>query len=207
MTTLKAYHGTCYDIDNFDIYNNMGTNTGNNGGAIFFTTSEQVACSYSRESFIRKNEYNEDYKPIEDIYSDACAQQHFYMADIDIENALVLDIKQVYSKAFEKRQGRTDIVDACLLNHMINILQNRTYQKNMEIYDEKTDCEALEILLPYLEEYDEELDDYVEKDVYYDCIIVKDCIDSIDEESHYITSDIIAVMDENILRNVTRVDG
>ena len=103
MTTLKAYHGTCYDIDNFNIYNNMGMNTGNNGGAIFFTTSEQVACSYSRESFIRKNEYNEDYEPIEDIYSDACAQQHFYMADINTDNALTLDIREVFNSEFMKK--------------------------------------------------------------------------------------------------------
>ena len=77
----------------------------------------------------------------------------------------------------------------------------------MECFDEKTDWQALEILMPYLEEYDEEQDEYIEKDVYYNCIIVKNCIDSIDDESHWIQSDIVAVLDENILRNVKYISS
>lgn len=204
---MKLYHGTCDTIDRFDIYDHMGMNTGNNGGAIFLTSSPLVASAYSRESFIRKNEYNDDYKPEEDIVTDAWNQQHIYEVDVDTTNALELDIRTVYNKWFKEYQHRDDVVDANLLNHIINILQNRCYERNMECYDEKTDCEALEILLPYLEEYNEELDDYVEKDVYYNCIIVKNCIDSIDDESHWIQSDIVAVLDENILRNVKYISS
>lgn len=53
---LEAYHGTCDNIKKFNIASYMGNNTGNNGGAIFFTTSKEVAWNYSKEAFTRKNE-------------------------------------------------------------------------------------------------------------------------------------------------------
>ena len=207
MTTLKAYHGTCDYIDRFDIVGYMGKNTANNGGAIFFTTDVNVANAYSKESFIRQNEYNDNYEPIKDIVTDAINQEHVYSADIDMTNCLDLDITEVYNKEFYKRQHRTDIMDANLINHIVNILQQRQYQRYMEYYDDRTDCIAFEIILPYLEEYDEEQDEYIEKDVYYDVIRVKNCVDSIDEDSHWRPSDIIIVLDENIINDVKLIKG
>ncbi len=135
------------------------------------------------------------------LQDDGEKQAHIYSVDVDTTNALELDINKVYNREFYKMQGRTDILDAYLINHIINILQNRVFQKYFEFYDEDKDLEALEFLLPYIEEYNEELDEYMDKDFYCNCIVINNAVDSIDEISHYIPSTIVIVLDENIIKN------
>lgn len=204
METVKAYHGTCYDIDQFSISEFMGVNTCNNAGAIYFTTDKNVAMAYSRGSYCNTHEWEDKYcNDYNQLQEDAEEQQHVYSADIDLSNVLDLDIKTVYNQWFYERERRTDILDSHLICHIVNILQNRAYQRFFETYDETTDCIACEYLTPYLTEYDEEQEEYIDKDVYYDCIRIKNAVDSIDDESHYIPSDIIIVLDESIIKNKT----
>lgn len=198
---LTAYHGTQYYFDNYNILEGMGQNTGNNAGAIFFTTNQDVAFSYSKEGFKSYHEcddiYYNNYNLLEE---DAEKQAHLYKSKIDISNALKLDIKSIYNKEFYKKEGRTNILDAFLINHIINILQYRKYERYFEFYDTSKNDEALEFLSPYIEEYNAETDEYTEKNIKYDCIIIDNAIDSIDMDSHYVESTILIVLDESIIK-------
>ena len=110
---MQLYHGTCDYFDRFKIMNGMGQNTGNNGGAIFFTSNIEVAKSYSIEGFKRKHECDDIYYNDYDLLQeDAEKQAHVYSVDIDTTNALELDINQIYNRDFYKRQRRKDILDA-----------------------------------------------------------------------------------------------
>lgn len=100
-----------------------------------------------------------------------------------------------------KYRGICNVIDAYTLNNVINILQNRMYENYMSYSDDESIQNAYDWLTSndILEYYDEELDEYVEKSHDFDCIIVKNCIDSINDTTNFIYSDIIAVLDENII--------
>ena len=60
--------------------------------------------------------------------------------------------------------------------------------------------EAIDILSEYFEEYDEELDEYVPKDVYYNCICLHDVVDSCTDLYEPI-ADTYIVLDTDIIKS------
>lgn len=200
---IEAYHGTCDIIKQFNITDYMGKNTCNNGGAIYFTTSKEVAMQYSIEAYKRQHEWDEGINE-DDLQEQAEKQAHYYRCLIEINNPLYIDGNMYYNKEFYKLRG-IKAIDSYLVNYIINILQGRRYQQNMEDFDEHKDYEAIDFLLPYIEEYDDELDEYIEKKFNPDVIICKDTIDSINEESNYMSSDILAVLDKNNIKIIEEI--
>lgn len=199
---MKAYHGTCANIKEFDL-NHCGEHTCNNGGAVFFTTDKEVAWNYSKEAFCRKNEdLIWENKISHDLLIETSEKQaHFYEVELNIKKPLYIDIKTIENKWSIEYHNIYNCLNACLLNHIINLLQNRQYEHLFETYDRELDEQAMYYLLDYeiIEKYDAELDDYIEKDHDFDCIIIKNCIDSINDYTDYIESDIIAVLDTDII--------
>ena len=204
-TQITAYHGTKDTIDEFVISaDTVGSFTCNNGGAVFFTTDLQVAMEYSTECQMREWEDQGDNltKPIEEYYQakdKAYMNAHCYEVQINARNPLVLDIANINQDENFRRQGLENVLDSFTLNYLINILQDRKYQKYMECYEQDADYNTLDKFSYLFEEYDEESDDYIEKEYDYDCIIIEDCIDSVNEDTNYMPSTIIAVLDTDII--------
>lgn len=199
-----AYHGTQSEIKKFEISpNTLGQFTCNNGGAIFFTDDEDVAFEYSKENYLREKENEIDYTSENwskawDIAKNEANEKAFcYEVELNIKKPLVLNIKDIENKNFKHIPN---VLDAYLLNHLINILQDRRFQDYFELYDETQNEIIFEDFLYLFEDYDEELDEYIEKDYNYDCIIIEDCIDSINEDSNYMPSTIFAVLDDDIIK-------
>ena len=61
-------------------------------------------------------------------------------------------------------------------------------------------CEAIDILSEYFEEYDEELDEYVPKDVHYNCICLHDVLDSC-TDLYEAMADTYIVLDTDIIKS------
>lgn len=199
-----AYHGTQSEIRRFKISpDTLGQFTGNNGGAIFFTDNENVAFEYSKENYLREKENKIDYtnenwsKALDTAKEEANEKAFCYEVFLDIKKPLVLNIKDIENKNF---RNISNVLGTNKLNHLINILQNRIYEKYMEFFDDSISIEVFEDFRYLFEDYDEELDEYIEKDYNYDCIIIEDCIDSINEDSDYMPSTIFAVLDDNIIK-------
>lgn len=202
-----AYHGTKDTIQKFDIsLDIIGRHTCDNGGAIFFTSEECLAMQYSIESKYRELEYEVGLiQPIEtydELREQAALQAHCYEVELDICNPLVLDISQIKQdkELFCIQKGLCNVLDAYSLNYLINLLQNRIYEKYMECFDTNDEIQVFEKFSYLFEVYNEELDEYEEIQLDYDCIIIEDCIDSINENSNYMSSTIFAVLDPNIVK-------
>lgn len=201
-----AYHGTKDIIQEFVInVDTVGSFTCNNGGAVFFTSDLQVAMEYSAECQMREweNQTENLNKPMEEYYQ-AVAKAHFnahcYEVELNICNPLVLDIASINRGKNFARHGIDNTLDAHTLNHLVNILQGRRYQECMEFYDEDTNYNTIDNFDYLFKRYNEELDDYEEIPYDYDCIIIENCIDSINEDSNYMPSTIYAVLDPGIVK-------
>lgn len=200
---IKAYHGTKDTINQFVINaDTMGKFTCNNGGAVFFTSDLQVAMEYSAECQMREWE-SEHYDITTEEYYQAQDQAsynaHCYEVELNAHNPLVLDIASINQDENFIHRGLYNVLDAYSLNHLINLLQNKRYQGYMELYDENVECRVMEKFMYLFEEFDEELDDYAGKEHDYDCVIIEDCIDSVNEDTNYMPSTIIAVLDPSII--------
>lgn len=199
MPIEKLYHGTSCLIKEFDIMQGFDNScTYNNGGGIYFCNDSYIATQYSIESYIRlhANEFDDDDDECNpELIEKANEQAHYYECNIDTSNALVLSTNIMTVK--NKYTGMT-YLNIYLLCEITNILQNRYFEKYMDYHDETARYQAMELLSPYLDEYDEENDEYIEKDIDYTCIIVRDIVDSINDESNYPT-DVCVVLDESII--------
>ena len=208
-TPIKAiaYHGTKDIIQEFEISPNViGSNTYNNGGCIFFTSEECVATQYSIEAKYRELESKLNTDAPDEIYDklreEAILQAHCYEVELDIYKPLVLDIANINQdeKSFCTSRGLHNVLDSYILNHLVNLLQDRRYQKYMGVYDEDINYNVIESFSYLFEKYNNELDEYEEVPHDYDCIIIENCIDSINEDSNYMPSTIYAVLDPSIIK-------
>lgn len=202
-----AYHGTKDTIQKFELsQDTIGHHTGNNGGAIFFTSEKCVAMQYSIENKYRELEneigYNQSGKTYDELREQAVLQAHCYEVELNICNPLVLDISRINKDKdlYCTQRGIYNVLDAYSLNYLINMLQNRRYEKDMEYFDSDDEIKVFEKFLDLFEVYNEELDDYREIPHDYDCIIIENCIDSINEDSNYMPSTIYAVLDPSIVK-------
>ena len=171
---LIVYHGSYVDIKKFD-KNYSSTTTGNNNeGVFYFTTDKDTAIDYSIESTIRLKEpefYDsentektwDDY--VEEIREKAEENIHIHPCFMRMENPFIYDYQ---GETFDAKKNYT----------ILSILQGNWNNDNnwgSEYWDEDI---ALE-MMSYFEEYDEENDEYIEKDVVYDGAIFLNVIDNI----------------------------
>ena len=198
-TTL--YHGTCSYIDEWDFLHS-GENTSNNAGGIYFTDSRVLATSYSIDSYIRAHEY--ECEDIVELYDLAQTQAHIYKCEIDTSQCLHLSQREVALGSKSKRNPL--FVNTLLVNAIVGILKGHEWSELLTDVcgEENYIYEAQELLSYYLLEYDEELDDYIEKDVHYNCICLHDIVDSCTEEVD-IASNVYIVLDTDIIKSTNLI--
>ena len=192
---MQLYHGTSSYIDSWNFLHS-GECTSNNAGGIYFTDDENLARSYSVASYIRSHEGE---------YEDLAEQQaHIYSCEIDTSNCLHLPKELVTLGNSAQYFQRSCDINTPLVNAIVATLlkwQGIPRRISYEAYYEEQDmCEAINILSEYFEEYDEELDEYIPKDVYYNCICLHDVVDSVTDLYESI-ADTYIVLDTDIIKS------
>ena len=188
---MQLYHGTSSYINSWNFLHS-GECTGNNTGGIYFTDDKTLARFYSTESYIRAHEGEyEDYSDNAELQDLAEQQAHIYSCEIDTSNCLHLP------KELVTLGNSASLVNAIVATLLKGQGREESYYAN---YDDKDMCEAIDILSEYFEEYDEELDEYIPKDVYYNCICLHDVIDSC-TDSYESISNVYIVLDTDIIKS------
>jgi hypothetical protein len=225
---LVVYHGTSYDIKEFDPEYG-GDNTLNNiGGAFYFTNMPEVALDYAKHSYGVAKDRNfifssdEEKKKIGD-YAEKEGLLNVIAVYLKIENPLVLSSEDGY-------------VDTEKSDRYVNFLKNPTaqtdeelwmefyekakYRKNdIEIYHEEIIEKAKEIFDKESEdditkeEFEEAIDEYVmetgafDKELpTYDGIIWYNVYDMITTESAFVQNVYIA-LHPNQIKSATKNNG
>ena len=170
---LIVYHGSYVDIKKFNTDYSSNT-TGNNKESVFYFTSDMdTAIDYSIESTIRLKEPDfydlednektwDDY--VEEIREKAEENIHIHPCFMRMEHPFIYDYQ---GETFDAKKNYT----------ILSILQGNWNNNNWGDEDWDEDI-ALE-MMSYFEEYDEENDEYIEKDVVYDGAIFLNVIDNI----------------------------
>ena len=191
---MQLYHGTSSYIDSWNFLHS-GERTGDNAGGIYFTDDKNLARSYSIESYIRAHEGE---------YEDLAEQQaRIYSCEIDTSNCLHLPKELVTLGNSAQYFQRSCYINIPLVNAIVATVlkwQGIPRRVSEAYYKEKDLCEAIDILSEYFEEYDEELDEYVPKDVYYNCICLHDVLDSVTDLYEPI-ADTYIVLDIDIIKS------
>lgn len=80
---IRAYHGSPYDFDQFDI-SKIGTGEGAQmyGRGLYFAESPDVARSYRDELTEVPFEYRVDGKPVSEMYNDALKNEDYELAEV-----------------------------------------------------------------------------------------------------------------------------
>ena len=193
---MQLYHGTSSYIDSWNFLHS-GECTSNNAGGIYFTDDKILARSYSIESYIRSHED-------EGEYEDLAEQAHIYSCEIDTSNCLHLPKELIALGNSAKYYQRSCDINTPLVNAIVATLlkwQGMPRRVSYEAYYEENNMyEASEILSEYFVEYDEELDEYIPKDVYYNCICLHDVVDSCTDLYDAI-ADTYIVLDIDIIKS------
>ena len=81
--SIRAYHGSPYDFDQFDI-SKIGTGEGAQmyGRGLYFAESPDVARSYRDELTEVPFEYQVDGKPVSEMYNDALKNEDYELAEV-----------------------------------------------------------------------------------------------------------------------------
>lgn len=172
---LVCYHGSTVDIDEFDL-GYSGQTTGNNQEQVFYFTSDKdTAITYSQQATVRENEWRfydeetgfEDWKDYKQYLEDEVFKNpHINPCYLYIKNPYIIDANYT---DFDYKKNYTII---SILKHSTDI--------DPEFFDE----EIAEEMYHDFEEYDEENDDWIAKDVDYDGVIIKNVRDNIDERNN-----------------------
>ena len=170
---LVVYHGSYVDIKKINTDYSSSTTGNNNEKVFYFTSDKDTAIDYSIESTIRLKEPDfydlddtektwDDY--VEEIREHAEKNIHIHPCFMRMENPFIYDYK---GETFDAKKNYT----------ILSILQGNWNNDNWgdEYWDEDIACEMIE----YFEEYDEENDEYIVKDVVYDGAIFLNVIDNI----------------------------
>ena len=172
---LVCYHGSTVDIDEFDL-GYSGQTTGNNQEQVFYFTSDKdTAITYSQQATVRENEWRfydeetgfddwEDYKQY--LEDEVFENPHINPCYLYIKNPYIIDAN--YTN-FDYKKNYTII---SILKHSTDI--------DPEFFDEN----IAEEMYQDFEEYDEENDEWIAKDVDYDGVIIKNVRDNIDERNN-----------------------
>ena len=189
---LVCYHGSTVDIEEFDI-GYSGQNTGNNQEEVFYFTSDRhTAITYSQEATVRENEWRfydeetgfdnwDDYA--EHLRNEVFDNPHINPCYLRIENPYVFDAE--YTDFDYKR------------NYTLCSLLKGNSNIDYDMWDEGLAEELYDVFT----EYDEENDEYIEKNVSFDGIIIKNVIDSISEDANYYI-DVYVVWDSRQIKSV-----
>ena len=178
---LVCYHGSTVNIEEFS-HNYAGDNTGNNFEKVFyFTSDEDAAITYSQEAVVRQNEWKfydeEEKKNIEftswQEYSDYLRDQVFEDPKINpcylcIENPYILDAN---GEVFDYKKNYT----------LLTILKGNMNNIDYSMWDSDIEEELKDVFY----EYDEENEEYIEKGVSFDGVIIKNVIDNITDMYTY----------------------
>lgn len=188
---LVVYHGSYVDIKKFNTDYASSTTGNNNEKVFYFTSDKDTAIDYSIESTIRLKEPDfydledtektwDDY--VEEIREHAEKNIHIHPCFMRMENPFIYDYK---GETFNTKKNYT----------ILSILQGNWNNDNWgaEYWDEDI---ALE-MMSYFEEYDEENDEYIVKDVVYDGAIFLNVIDNI--------GDIVKEINEYIVWNPNQI--
>lgn len=173
---LVCYHGSTVDIEEFNL-GYSGITTGNNREEVFYFTSDKdTAITYSQEATVKENEWKfwdaEEKKNIEfedyDDYAEYLREQIFENPHINpcylkMENPFIFDADYTL---FDAKKNYT-------LCSMLKGNNNIDY----DIWD----YDLADDLINVFTEYDEETDEYIEKENNYDGIIIKNVVDNISE--------------------------
>lgn len=172
---LVCYHGSTVDIDEFDL-RFSGQTTGNNQEQVFYFTSDKdTAITYSQQATVRENEWRfseeetgfedwEDYKQY--LEDEVFENPHINPCYLYIKNPYIIDANYT---DFNYKKNYTII---SILKHSTDI--------DPEFFDEN----IAEEMYDDFEEYDEENDEWIAKEVDYDGVIIKNVRDNIDERNN-----------------------
>ena len=172
---LVCYHGSTVDIDEFDL-RFSGQTTGNNQEQVFYFTSDKdTAITYSQQATVRENQWRfydeetgfedwEDYKQY--LEDEVFENPHINPCYLYIKNPYIIDANYT---DFDYKKNYTII---SILKHSTDI--------DPEFFDE----DIAQEMYQDFEEYDEENDEWIAKDVDYDGVIIKNVRDNIDERNN-----------------------
>lgn len=200
--TVTGYHGTCDTIDRFDL-EYSGANTGNNVGGFFFSSDYNVGMDYSIEAYKRKHEYEYDEKyadkSMEILQEHAEKQCHVYRCEIQFENPLILDLDNGEIRHHEHSCSVPKFID---MQALIFIMNGSVFYGYGDTYRREELWEIVSsYYLDHFEEYDEELDDYIDKSAY-DGLIIKNACDGIGDYSTHTQADVYVALYDNQIRIV-----
>lgn len=194
---MQLYHGTSSYIDSWNFLHS-GECTCNNAGGIYFTDDKNLARSYSVASYIRAHEGEYGDEQLQDL---AEQQAHIYSCEIDTSNCLHLPKELVTLGNSAQYFQRSCAINIPLVNAIVATVlkwQGITRRVSSEAYYEEQDmCEAIDILSEYFEEY-------VPKDVYYNCICLHDVVDSVTDLYDAI-ADTYIVLDIDIIKKTMSI--
>jgi len=201
-----CYHGTCDEIEEFS-HDFMGQTTYQNAGGFYFSDDIMIANDYTIESYKRKYEY--DYETNECVSDEiltekAINQAHVYKCKVTMNNPLILDSTDIMHR--EKRIIQNygeNVLDPQKVMYLINIMQNRKYEKDCEIQDD-----FFEDFIQYFETeiYNEETEEYeYEEKEPYDGLIINNAIDGIADYSNYNESTVVIALDNSQIEILERI--
>lgn len=113
--SIRAYHGSPYDFDQFDI-SKIGTGEGAQmyGRGLYFAESPDVARSYRDELTEVPFEYRVDDKPVSEMYNDALKNEDYELAEVFEQLQLhdtPTDLKQRFTTEAGYSQKTQDFVE------------------------------------------------------------------------------------------------